>query len=75
MNSLIMQLEIEHEDHAAEDCKETIEKESKYTKSSTLEFLNNKQLEAALQAFVLFANHYPLDVQYTFELMQPPEQA
>ncbi len=75
MNSLIMQLEIEHEDHTTDDLSKFFSKEAKLTKSLSLNSLNNKHFEAVLQAHVLFTNHYPLDVQYTFEAIQPPDQA
>lgn len=74
MNSLIMQLEIEHEDHTSEDQAKFISKDPKINKSTNLYHLNNKHIEAVLQAYVLFTNHYPLDVQYTFEAIQPPER-
>jgi hypothetical protein len=74
MNSLIMQLEIEHEDHSSDDLNKSFSKEAKLTKSLSLNDLNNKHYEAVLQAYVLFTNHYPLDVQYTFEVIQPPEK-
>jgi hypothetical protein len=73
MNSLIMQLEIEHDETSSEETKELLSKEFKFTQSKNLNELNNKQLNSAIQAYLLFTNHYPLDVHYTTEEIQPPE--
>lgn len=73
MNSLIMQLEIEHEDHSNENVKDVFAKEAKFTKQHTLDMLTIKNHETSLNKYINFSNLYPINSSYTDVVTPPPE--
>jgi hypothetical protein len=74
MNSLIMQVEIEHDDHSSENTKEVFAKESKYTKQIILDTFNAKHYESGINHFIGFSNLYPINSIYS-EIVTPPPEA
>lgn len=73
LNALIMQIEIEHEEPACEDLNKTTVKfiSSNYSKyQSLLNYYNS-----VVQEQTNYINHYPINLQFTFEAIQPPEFA
>lgn len=73
MNSLIMQLEIEHEDHSNDNLKELFAKESKFTHK---EFSSHKlgATETNAEVYFGFTDLYPINALYTEIVTPPPEQ-
>ncbi len=73
MNSLIMQVEIEHDDHSNENTKEVFAKESKYTKQIILDTFNAQHYESTINKFLGFSNLYPINSIYSKIVTPPPE--
>lgn len=73
MNSLIMQVEIEHEDHSNENLKDVFAKEAKFTKHSILVSFNTQNLESNNNLYIDFSDLYPLNSSYTDIFTPPPE--
>lgn len=73
MNSLIMQVEIEHEDHSNENIKDVFAKEAKYTKHNILDSFNTHNIETDISAYIGFSDLYPLNSSYTDVVTPPPE--
>lgn len=73
MNSLIMQLEIEHEDSSNENIKDIFVKEVKFTKHKTLDSFNTHNLELNSNSFIDFSDLYPLNSSYTDVFTPPPK--
>lgn len=73
MNSLIMQVEIEHEDTSTENIKDVFAKEAKFTKHSILESFKNQNLETNNNLYIDFSNLYPINSSYTDIFTPPPE--
>lgn len=74
MNSLIMQVEIEHDDHSSENINDVFIKELKYTKHLSLDILTTKNYESVLNKYIGFSNLYPINSSYT-EIVSPPPEA
>ncbi len=73
MNSLIMQLEIEHEDHANDNLKELFAKDSKFThKEFQSHKIDTKEVNAAV--YITFTDLYPINALYTEIVTPPPER-
>ncbi len=73
MNSLIMQVEIEHEDHSNENVKDVFAKEAKFTKHSILESFKTHPIESNINLYIDFSDLYPLNSSYTDVVTPPPE--
>jgi hypothetical protein len=73
MNSLIMQVEIEHEDSSNENIKDAFAKEAKFTKHSILGSFNTHNLELNNNSFIDFSDLYPLNSSYTDVFTPPPK--
>ncbi len=73
MNSLIMQVEIEHEDHSNENIKDVFAKEFKYTNLNVNDSFNTKQYDSFINNYIDFSNLYPINSSYTDIFTPPPE--
>lgn len=67
-----MQVEIEHEEPATEEPNKLSTKFYSFSTTKSQELLK-KYYNTVVQAQTHFINHYPLNTQYTFEVIQPPE--
>ena len=73
MNSLIMQVEIEHEDHSNENVKDVFAKDVKYTNLNVLVSFNSKQYDSYINSYIDFSYLYPINSSYTDVVTPPPE--
>jgi len=73
MNSLIMQVEIEHDDHSTENIKDVFAKEIKYTNHQVFVSFNTKQYNSYINSYIDFSNLYPINSSYTVVVTPPPE--
>jgi len=73
MNSLIMQVEIEHEDHSNDNIKDVFAKEIKYTNLHVFISFNYKQYNSYINSYIDFSNFYPINSNYTDVVTPPPE--